>query len=236
MSEDASASVSGQAALSLDSVRKVLFRILILVSFLGLASEFGKHFNGGVRPYWAQMFSLSYEENLPTWYSSSLILLCGVLLAVIGALVRRAGDGKWSIYWWLLSLIFAYISFDEMISIHEHAHRFVEMGGGLMYYDWVVPAAAVVGVVGLAYIPFLFHLPVATRTQFIVAGCIYVCGAMVLELPLGWWLDNFGRDTLGYGIIDFVEETMEILGMTLFFCALLEYLATRFKGIAVGAR
>lgn len=60
---------------------------------------------------------------------------------------------------------------------------------------------------------------------------IYVTGAMVLELPLGWWKDNYGSETLGYSLIDFVEETMEILGMSLFFCAVLEYLGTRFKGI-----
>ena len=233
MSDTLTSSTPQRAVLSLDGVRRFLLRIVILLSFLGLVSEFGKHLNGGERPYWAQMLSLSYERNLPTWYSSSLIFLCGALLAAIAALVKRGGGGKWAIYWWALSLIFVYISLDEMISIHEHAHRFVEAGGGLLYFDWVVPAAIVVGIVGLAFIPFVLRLPPPTRCQFIVAGCIYVCGAMVLELPLGWWLDNYGRDSLGYGIIDFIEETMEILGMTLFLCALLEYLGGRLKGIEV---
>ncbi len=233
MSEEGAASTPGRVVLSLGGVRRFLFRILIAVSALGLVAEFGKYANGGIPPDWAQMFSLSHEENLPTWYSTSLILLCGALLAAIAVLVKRGGGGRWSIYWWVLSAIFCFISFDEMIMIHEYSHRLVETGGGLLYFDWVVPAAAVVGIVGLAYIPFLFHLPAATRTQFVVAGCIYVCGAMVLELPLGWWLDNYGDDSLGYGIIDFIEETMEILGMTLFFCALLDYLTVRHKGIPV---
>ena len=52
---------------------------------------------------------------------------------------------------------------------------------------------------------------------------------------LTWWKDNYGSDSLGYGLIDFIEETMEILGMTLFLCALLEYFGQRFGGLAESA-
>ena len=32
---------------------------------------------------WLYFFGLSYEQNLPTWYSSSLLLLCAVQLFLI---------------------------------------------------------------------------------------------------------------------------------------------------------
>ena len=92
MSEGAEASTPPRAVLSLNGIRKFLLRIVILLSMLGLVSEFGKYYNGGIRPYWSQMLSLSYEENLPTWYSSSLIFLCGALLAAIAILDSLLAD------------------------------------------------------------------------------------------------------------------------------------------------
>jgi hypothetical protein len=56
-----------------------------------------------------------------------------------------------------------------------------------------------------------------------VAGVIYVGGALVTELPLGYWSVRVGEDNLGYSLIDFVEETLEFTGVTLFLLALLEY-------------
>ncbi len=32
---------------------------------------------------WLYFLGLSYEQNLPTWYSSTLLLLCAVLLVLI---------------------------------------------------------------------------------------------------------------------------------------------------------
>ena len=46
-----------------------------------------------------------------------------------------------------------------------------------------------------------------------------------MELPLGWWTDHYGRQNLGYGLIDLVEESMEILGVTIFLLALVSYLS-----------
>jgi hypothetical protein len=37
------------------------------------------------------LLSLSYESNLPTWYASSLLLTCALLLGAIAADVRSRG-------------------------------------------------------------------------------------------------------------------------------------------------
>jgi hypothetical protein len=62
------------------------------------------------------------------------------------------------------------------------------------------------------------------RRQFLIAGAIYVGGALGMELPLGWWTERAGSDNLVYALIDGVEETMELSGTTLFLLALVEYL------------
>ncbi len=56
---------------------------------------------------------------------------------------------------------------------------------------------------------------------------------MGVELLLGYWTDTYGSKNIGYGLIDLLEESMEILGVSLFFVALLEYLAAESRTIRI---
>ncbi|NNC87868.1 MAG: hypothetical protein HKN82_05335 [Akkermansiaceae bacterium] len=214
-------------------MRHILLRIVLLISLAGLLSEIVAVVSDGDRPFWAQMISLSYEGNLPTWFSAGQLFLCSAVLAAI-ALVENRRRARYVPHWWGLCLIFAYISLDEMISIHENADELLGSRGGFLYFEWVIPATIVVGIIGLIYLNFLRYLPKATRVRFIVAGMIYVGGALGVEMILGYWTDTHGKDNFGYGLIDWVEESMEIFGISLFLLALLGYLETRVR-IGAGA-
>jgi hypothetical protein len=133
-------------------------------------------------------------------------------------------------HWRGLALGFLYISLDEVASIHEHAHFFKL--GGVLYFSWVIPAVIVVALVGVSYVRFLKHLPGSTRARFLLAGAIYVGGAVGMELPLGYWTDLHGTNNFGYAAIDWVEESMEILGVTLFLLSLVDYLGARGAALA----
>ncbi len=153
--------------------------------------------------------SLSHEGNLPTWFSSSLLLLCAL---AAGSIARTRPPGRR--HWWGLAIGFSYASLDEAVGIHEN------LGGnfdtsGVLYFDWVIPAIAILAVLAAIYLPFVRALPARTRTRLIVAGVIYVGGALLMELPLGWWTESAGDDGLGYAMIDWVEETMEMVGASL---------------------
>ncbi|MDP6342100.1 MAG: hypothetical protein QF491_01110, partial [Alphaproteobacteria bacterium] len=63
-------------------------------------------------------FSLGYEANVPTWYSSVLLLACAAVLAVIG-FSRPPGKGGYRRHWLALAAIFAYMSLDEAAVLHE---------------------------------------------------------------------------------------------------------------------
>ena len=180
---------------------------------------------------WLYFFGLSYEQNLPTWYSSSLLLLCAVQLCLV-AIGSTQQPAPFRLHWWLLALAFCYISLDEAAELHEDLSLLFDFGG-VLYFGWVLPAAAVVVVMGILYVPFLRHLNPRTRWQFMLAGTIYVGGALGVELLLGYWTDIHGTKNLGYGLIDLLEESMEILGASLFFLALLEYLATESRTIRI---
>jgi hypothetical protein len=126
----------------------------------------------------------------------------------------------------VLVIVFAYMSLDEAVEIHEHLGGWIETGG-LLYFDWVIPAAVLVLAVGIAYLRFLAHLDPQTRRRFVVAGALYVGGALLMELPLGWWTEQHGDDNLGYALMDWIEETLELAGASYFLVSLWQYRSDR---------
>jgi hypothetical protein len=124
----------------------------------------------------------------------------------------------------VLAGLFFYLSLDEAIEIHEHLGGFFGTGG-VLYFDWVIPAGAAVLVLGAVYLPFLRRLPARTRARFLLAGALYVGGALLVELPLGWWTERAGDDNPVYAAIDLVEETLELAGASVFVLALRQHLS-----------
>jgi hypothetical protein len=212
----------GEQRIRVASIRRVLVAALIAVASAGLAVELLHH---GPLPDLDEdlvaLFSLSWEGNLPTWYSSALLLACAVTLGLIGgsAAARQAR------YWSLLAAVFGYLSIDEAVGLHEQLNDVVHLEGPL-YFSWIVPAAIAVLLLGLAYLRFLRALPPETRRRFVVAGVLYVGGALVMEIPLGLWTETHGDGDLGYALIDFAEESLEMIGATLFLLALLRHAAS----------
>ena len=160
-------------------------------------------------PSIAETLSLSYEANVPTWYASSLLLACAF------ACGRAAPVTRTPTRWRVLSGVFAFMSLDEAIEIHEHLGGLFE-GSGVLFFSWVIPASILVLAIGLAMLPLVSALRGRWRTLVVLAGAIYVGGALLMELPLGWWTERHGDDNLVYGLLDWVEETLELLGATLF--------------------
>ena len=202
-------------------VRRLAVLCSLALAAVGFASEIAYRFLGSSFESTVQMLSLSYEHNLPTWFSACILFSCGLALAAIASRAQRQRERhRW--HWWGLSAAFFYISLDETAEIHEHLGLW-ELHG-VLYFSWVVPAAAAVAVLGALYLPFLLRLPPRRRWQFILAGALYVGGALVMELPLGWWYERAGDANLVYAAIDHLEETLEMIGASLFLSALVEEL------------
>lgn len=204
------------------SLRRLLIAATALFSLTGLAAELLRHLADLDHPA-LSLWSLSYEANMPTWYASALPLACAALLAWI-SLHETLDRGHWR----ALALGFVYISIDEAVGLHELLGALFDTEG-VLHFGWVIPAAAVVLLVGLAYIGFLRRLDRPTARRFVLAGALYVTGALLFELPLGWWTEQHGADSLGYALIDWCEETLELIGLTLFASTLLGRLTPEIK-------
>ena len=205
-------------------VQRFLIDIITVVALAGLSVEIAQDGLGLDDPYdLVDLFSLSYEANVPTWLSACMHATSAILLALIASGKRQSG-APFVRHWWGLSIVFAYISIDEFVTLHEEMNAWFDLSGAL-YFGWVIPAALLVSMFVLAYWRFLAHLPGTTRFRFVRAGAVFVGGAMGVELILGYWTDLHGSRNLGYGIIDWVEETMEMAGAGLFLSALVAVLA-----------
>lgn len=175
-----------------------------------------------------RLFNVNREASIPAWYSASLLLLCSVLLATIAHAKRRSGD-RYIGHWTALAMLFLYLSADEAAEIHEKLTIPLQEAlnsKGYFYFAWVIVGAVFVLVVGLAYLRFFWHLPPRSRAQFLLAGMVYVGGALVIEsISAKVWYEK-GGTSLTFSAIGTVEELGEMLGLVIFVYALLCYMSS----------
>ena len=159
----------------------------------------------------------------------------GESIAIIAITKHKQGD-RYAFQWKCLSLIFLYLSVNEAAGIHELAIDPLRQAlnlGGIFYFAWVIPGAILVSIFVLAYLKFLMSLPAKTRNLFIVAGVIYVGGALGIELVGGAYAYAQGITDLAYSIIVTIEEALEMIGILVFIYALLDYIETYIKSLLI---
>ena len=217
--------------LSVKKARRLMLWIWAIVVFAGFIAEFFQQVLEVSDGFLIRLLCLKYECNLPTWFISAVQLLCALQLTMI-AFVKRKMQAPYAWHWTFLAIIFYYISVDELVRIHEYGSDWFHETG-VFYYGWVIPAGIIVLVLGACYAGFLWHLPRRSRFQFILAATIFVGGAVGVEMILGYWASMAGESNIMWSMIAFVEEAMEILGMTLFFIALAEYVSRESVRISI---
>jgi hypothetical protein len=196
------------------SLKGVLLAAGPVICILGLAAELWYALSGTDRFHdWVVLLSLSEEQNLPTWYSSILLFGSGWMLWH-----RAAAATSYRRHWQAMSLGLFLASLDDFAELHERLGGWLG-SSGVLYFDWILPASAAMLVLAVLYIPFVRDLPGATRKGFLTAGAIFLSGALLMEMPLGYWTERHGPDNLEYALIDWVEESLEILGASLFVLA-----------------
>ena len=208
-------------------VTRFLSIVVAILIALSTAGQISKYFLGhpklkGLVP----AFYVDFESNVPTWYSSCALLLAAALLLLI-AIAKLQQRDRYGAHWLALSALFLFLSIDEVAMIHEYPIdplRETFHAGGPLYYTWVVPGILFVMIVGFSFSRFLLHLPDRIRNLFLVAGAIFVGGAIGVEMLSGMQADRFGEENFTYAMIVTVEEFFEMLGVVLFIHALLEYM------------
>ncbi len=148
------------------------------------------------------LLSLTYvdhERNLPTFFSSLLLVAASAALALAAAMARkhRAPDTP---RWAILALGFLYLAFDEAMALHEQMRTpFLALLGRSAESElpeayWAIRALAAMAILVLLFGKFLLRLPARTRYTFVIAGALYFAGAAGLDiLGLQWAGRTGGR-------------------------------------------
>lgn len=165
-----------------------------------------------------QIFDVDEEDSFPTWFSAMLLLLASVSLWV-NARTLQSSDSSLVERWYLLSVGFLLLSIDEIAGMHETLNSLIDI-------SWTIPGGIIAGVVGLYFVPFLLKIPRPLAIRFVLAGAVYLGGALGVEVLTDPYLENDELNTLAYNLWTALEESMEIGGVLIFLGGIFPLLRT----------
>lgn len=196
------------------------------------------------------IFDVGKEQSIPTWFSIINLLLSSLLLFCHFIQNKNSGNSNRN-YWLLLSVLFLFLSIDEAASLHNlpgslswyitnrpdlfpqfmpEFFRAIGVGQELLStHPWVPYGLLFVVLVGIAFIPFLFSIPLRLSLLLVLSGGIFVSGSVGLEVVAAWMEQTSyaPRGTFVRNLAVLTEEAMEMYAIVLFNTVLFAELATR---------
>ncbi|HHW83508.1 MAG TPA: hypothetical protein GX743_06815 [Actinomycetales bacterium] len=161
------------------------------------------------------LVDVAREFNIATWFNSSLWLLLAVSTGIVAAHTR-----KWRFSWIVFTAIAAIAALDEFAMLHEDLWRLGAQVASLLGveslpYSWVAAGLVLVVVVVAVLAPLMWALPRRILIGYVVAGGIFLLGAIVLETVGGLIEGHFGTVTWHLALAIHTEELLEMLGISL---------------------
>lgn len=214
--------------------KKILYGLLVAILLLLILNTwsylyvyYGKL---EVTDFFFDYFSFNEEKNAPAIFSSLLHLFASILLASVARSHLKIKSRKW--FWWILSGVFLFLGFDELLRIHENirgnSSSLIEASGTFLY-NWVIFYGSAVILLGIIIIKPLFQLPKKTLYKFLFAGFIFLFGAIGLENIVGGyvWHQELNQSMVirlpVLFVLSTLEELFEMLGVSFFIYAILEF-------------
>lgn len=163
--------------------------------------------------------SVDQEAMLPSWYGSSLWFVAAMLtLVMLFSAVRRRTS------WALFCLMCLYFSLDESAVVHEKLNdpgsQLAASMGIETQFSWLLLAALPVLIVVGVLLRHVWLLPKLQRWMIIIAGTVFLAGAVGFEILGGavWNPKNYTWEYYRYAL---AEEFLEMAGVSLLIVALL---------------
>jgi len=163
-----------------------------------------------------ELFDVDEEQTIPNWFSSALLAFGALLMAAIAGAARGRGSAE-APRWAATSLVMLYMSFDEVAGLHETFNS-------LSPISWTVPFGLLALAVGAYFLPFVLKLRRATVRGIVVAGFIYVMGAVGIEFITSRIFTGGEFKKFDYAILTALEEGLEMSGAILTIRTLLAHM------------
>lgn len=181
-----------------------------------------------------RLFNLNEEDNVPSLYSGLTSILSAALFLMIG-ITKRKESAPYAWHWIGLCFAFLFIASDELFYFHERIdtllrHKFQLTG--MFFYVWIIPYSAVALGIAIAYLRFFFALSTRFRILFSLAATLFLGGAVGIEAISGTIAEKDGVMNFAYIACATIEETCEMLGITVLVYGLFTYIETEWGGIS----
>jgi energy-converting hydrogenase Eha subunit E len=189
----------------------------VLVLLLGYALEISGLWQGvPSNSLGFNFFRLDEELSLPPIWAAALMLTIAVLTFRTGR-AERASRVRTSLGWTLLGVGFVYLALDEALALHEFFSRWAVIPDyDFLRHRWLAVGIPAVAVVTLLFTPFLLRVPRPTALRLVVAGAVFLGGAMgVAEEIVRLFFERFVNATTIHVLSYTMEETFEFLGLML---------------------
>jgi len=219
----------------------ILFTIvasLVTLNLLGIYLSVSQILPEKITTQYYRYVDFAKESNLPTVFSCIILFTASLLLYYVYASTAKTDPIRK--FWKLMSVVFLYMCIDEGSNFHERFSIIrkaipVQLPS-IFHYAWIIPYAVLLIALGIYIFKYLFALPKATRNRFIIAGAVFVAGAMGCEVMEGYFDELYGLENkVTLGIIC-LEETLEMTGVVLFIRAILLHLEASGQSLSITPR
>lgn len=180
--------------------------------------------------YWYRFVDANLERSIPTWINATLWALTAL---VSGYIAYHTTIFRTS--WRLFTGVTVLLSIDEAVSLHERLEPLAEQLGTGLRFAWVIPGMIIAATVVLFLIRMVLSLPAVSRNGLIIGGILFLTGSVGVETITGFVYARSGADGL-YALLSTVEESFEILGVTVCLVSLLHLIEHRRQGAGVAYR
>lgn len=220
-----------------ERVFKCLLATILVLTALNLVGVYIRSFTEWeeVKEHLVRLVYFDAEQNIPSFFSSLILLVSALLLMYITYVNKQ--QGQHYRHWLGLAVLFVFLSVDEAVSLHEILIGPVRMlltFEGFFYFAWVVPYGVFTLLLFFFYFKFLMQLPRRVRFLMVLSGIFFVSGAVLLEMVGGnYYSSNGYKMDYTFSLIATVEEFMEMLGVSFFIYSLLVHIQTALHGYPV---
>ena len=166
------------------------------------------------------LLNAAQERSLAGWWTSALLLACCLAALAASRLARGSGttfsSGRGAWPWVVLAVVFALLSFDEVVSLHERGAKWtaavIDSSSPLARLGWTIPAAGILVASLAVLIPAIRAIPVRARVLVLIGLGTSIAGAMGMEV-VNVVLTEAGARQLWRSAAMAIEETAEMVGV-----------------------
>ena len=223
-----------------DLLTKILFLGLLIVlslNYITVCLHATGLLTGSMGDRIFSLLTVDFQSGLPTFFNTLLILIAFLLLLTVSWHKRNLKSDR--VYdWLLLTLAFLVLSLDENPDIHNYFISVISRYGArgqrfVMTYAWGMPYGGMAVLFVFFLVRFISSLPKSIANGFLISGVIYVYGAIVVAALSSDLLHIRTDHSLGHELAASYEESLEMIGLSLFIYFLLKYIRIEDASLAM---